>query len=106
MTDAQALSTFLTVESFMLAVLSLTATIAAPGRRRVSALPVKPTQLAFGVAGVVTVLAVGAVLSWGGIYVGGSWRPVREVILAAILLFAVVAQPVIAGLMAIGLRSR
>lgn len=90
----------------MLAVLSLTATLSTPGRRRVSALPVKPTQLALGVAGVVVVLALGAVLCWGGIYVGGSWRPVREVFIAAILLCAVVAQPVIAVLMAIGVRSR
>lgn len=106
MSDAQALGTFLTVESFMLAVLSMTATLGAPGRSRVSALPLKPSQLANCVAGLVAVVALGAVLSWSGMYVGGSMRPLREAAIAAILFFAIIAQPVIASLMAIGVRSR
>lgn len=90
----------------MLAVLGLTASLSSPGRGRVAALPVKPEQLAFGVAGVVGVLAIGAALSWGGIYVGGSLRPIREVVIAAIMLFAVLAQPVIAAVLALGLKVR
>jgi hypothetical protein len=105
-TDAQALTAFLSVESFMLAVLSLTANLTAPGRTRVSALPVKPIHLASGIAGFVVLLAVGAALSWGGMYVGGSWRPIREASIAAILVIAVIAQPCIAVLMVMGMRSR
>lgn len=106
MSDAEALGTLLAVESFMLAVLSLTATLSAPGRKRVSALPVRAEQLALGVAGVVVTLGLGASLAWGGLYFGGAWRPLREAAIAAILLIAILAQPVVAVLMAIGVRSR
>lgn len=106
MTDAQALATLLTVESFLLAVMSLTATLTAPGRSRVSALPIGGVPLAFGLAGTIGFLAVGAVMCWGGMYVGGAWRPPREGFIAVALLVAVVAQPVVAVLMALGVRTR
>lgn len=106
MTDAQALSTLLTVESFMLAVISLTATFSAPGRARLSGLPVSGVQLALGLAGTISFLAIGAVLCWAGMYVGGTWRPLREVIVAITLLVAIIVQPVVAFLMALGVRTR
>lgn len=106
MTDAQALSTLLTVESFMLAVLGLIANLAAPGRTRVANLPIRPSQLALMVASGVGVLALGAVLCWAGIYVGGSWLPIREIIIASVLLTAVLFQPALAVLMALGMTSR
>lgn len=106
MSDSQVLSTFLTVESFMLAVLGLIATLAAPGRKRVPALPVKPHRLVLGVAILISMFASGALLAWAGLYVGGAWRPLRESAIAVILLVAVFAQPIVAVIVALGVRPR
>jgi hypothetical protein len=106
MTDTEALSTLLTGESFMLAVVSLTASLGAPGRSRVSALPVPPFKLALAAAGAVGLFALGAILAWSGMYVGGSFRPAREACIAVIILLAVLFQPVFALIVAFGVRTR
>src|SRR5689334_18440999 len=106
MNDAQALSTFLTLESFMLAVLSLTANLVAPGRARVAALPVSGFKLALSAAIAVGVLALGALCAWAGMYVGGSLRPLCEVAVAVVLLLAVLFQPLFAVALALGVRVR
>lgn len=106
MTDEQALSTLLTIESFMLAVVSLTATFVAPGRAAVAALPVKGFVLAMAAAVAVGVLGLGAVFAWAGIYTGGSLRPWREVVVAVVLLLAVLFQPVFAVMLALGVRKK
>nr|WP_131721754.1 hypothetical protein [Mycolicibacterium komanii]CRL77951.1 hypothetical protein CPGR_04973 [Mycolicibacterium komanii] len=106
MTDAQALSTLLTIEAFMLAVVSLTASLFAPGRDRVPDLPMSGYALAMSAAIGVCILALGATFAWVGMYAGGSLRPWREVVVAVVLLLAVLAQPVFAVLTARGVRSK
>ncbi|WP_459954624.1 hypothetical protein [Mycobacterium avium] len=106
MTDAEALTTLLTVEAFLIAVLTLTATLVAPGQSRVPALPVSGFKLAMSAAIAVCVVAVGAVCAWAGMYVGGSLRPAREVAVAAILLLAVLFHPIFAVVLALGVRSK
>jgi hypothetical protein len=106
MTDAEALSTLLTVESFMLAVVSLITSLSQPERPLIPALPLSPLKLAFAVAGSVCLLAAGSVLAWSGMYVGGSLRPLREVCTAVIILLAVLLQPIFAFIIALGVRTR
>ena len=90
----------------MLAVVSLTATLGAPGRSRVPDLVVSPFALAMSAAVAIGFLGVGAVLCWSGMYVGGSWRPLRDVGVASALLVAILFQPVFAVMVALGLRSK
>jgi hypothetical protein len=106
MLDAQALSTLLTIESFMLAVVSLIASLAAPGRSHVADLPVPGHHLAMSAAVGVCVLAGGAAAAWSGMYTGGSLRPWREVVIAVVLLAAALAQPVFAVMTARGVRPK
>lgn len=89
----------------MLAIVNLTASLSGPGRVRVARFDVEPEKLAIGAAIAISLVALGAVAAWSGIYVGGTLRPVREVFIAGALLVAIVAQPVFAFLVARALDS-
>lgn len=103
--DAQALSTCLAVEGFLLATVSLAATLGAPGRRRVAKLPISATAVALGAAGLCCLLGTGALASWLGLYGEGDFLPLRQLWIAVVLLLAVIIQPVLAVLLALGTRS-
>ncbi|MDF2146759.1 hypothetical protein [Knoellia sp. p5-6-4] len=105
LTYVQALPVLLTVEGFLLAVISLAVTLGTPGRRRPAGTPIPPSAIAWCAAGLAIVVAVGALSAWLGMYTGDTWLPFPQLVIAASLLLAVVAQPVIAVLMAMGLRS-
>lgn len=102
---SQALSLLLAVESFTLSTVGLTATLAAPGRRRVARLGLPPLVIGGIASGVVLVAAVGAATAWCSIYVGGSPRPVPEIVIASCVAVAVVAQPALAIAITLGLRT-
>lgn len=104
--DAQALSTMLTVEGFLLATVSLAATLGTPGRRRPAAMPIKPASLALGAAGVSALVGSAGIAAWFGLYGQGEILPFRQWWIAAIALVALVAQPVVAVVLALGTRSK
>jgi hypothetical protein len=104
--DTQALSTLLTLSSFLLAVLSAIAALSTPGRNRLAKLDVTPVRLAYLVTGLVATVSLGAGSAWSGIYIGGGeLLPIREVLIAAVLLAAILSQPILALLVARGLRT-
>lgn len=96
----------LTVEGFLLATVSLAATLATPGRRRQPAMPVKPSELAIAAAVVSVFVGSAGIAAWLGLYSEGEPLPFRQWWIAAIALVALVAQPIIAFLLALGTRSK
>lgn len=105
LTDAQSLTTILTIEGFLLATVSLALALATPGRRRPISLPVAPSHVALGAAVLSVLVGAAGVGAWIGIYGFGELLPPRQVWIAVTLLVAVVFQPVIAFLLALGARS-
>ncbi|NIZ91563.1 hypothetical protein [Kineococcus rubinsiae] len=101
----QALAALLAAESFLLATVSLTVTLATPGRRRPARLPLGAFPFAMTAAIVVAVAAVGAGTAWAVIFGGETFRPLPEVIIATCLLVAILAQPLLALGLALALRS-
>lgn len=69
---------------------------------------VRPATLAFVAAGVLAAVGAGAVLAWTDLFLGTNWPAGWNGRLGAIsLLLAIVAQPVVAVLIAIGIsRNR
>lgn len=104
--DVQALTTFLSVEGFLLATVSLAVTLGAPGRRRPAALPVPATFIALGAAWLSVLVGTGGVAAWMGLYGQGSLLPLQQLWIAVVMLAAVLAQPVIAILLALGSRVK
>lgn len=104
--DVQALTTFLSVEGFLLATVSLAVTLGAPGRRRPAALPVPATTIALSAAGLSVFVGTGGVAAWLGLYGQGSFLPFQQLWIAVVMLTAVLAQPVIAVLLALGTRVK
>jgi uncharacterized membrane protein len=65
---------------------------------------VSPAALAFIAAGLIAIVAAAAVLAWTDLFVGSSWPSGWNGRLEAIaLLFAIVAQPLVALLIAVGI---
>lgn len=107
LTDAQALSTLLVVEGFLLAAISLAITLDAPNQVRPRSFRViKPTHIVRGAACVLVVLAIGAVSAWCQIFTGGEFEGFTRAVIAGALLLAVVVQPVIAVLLAFGSKTQ
>lgn len=105
-TDAQALTALLSAEGFLLATVSLAVTLGTPGRKGVPNLPFRPPTIAMTAGCLSALLAVGGLLAWLGLYGQGSLLPPRELAIAAILLLAVVGQPVLAVILAMGARMK
>lgn len=105
LSDAQALTTFLTVEGFLLATVSLSVSLGAPGLRRQAPLPVPASHLAMGAAYLSILVGFAGVAAWVGIYGEGVILPPRQLSIAIVLLGAVIAQPAIAFLLALGTRK-
>lgn len=102
--DAQALSTFLTVEGFLLATVSLAVTLGAPRKGRVAKMLVPASVIALSAASLSILVGVAAAASWVGLFGEGTLLPLRQLVVAVVLLLALVAQPVIAVLLALGAR--
>lgn len=90
------LATLLTCESLLFGSLAATVSMSASstlGRRS----PISPRVLAFAAAGVVTILAAGALLAWVAVFVDGAW-PEGFASGAAVLCLAIgiVVQPLTA----------
>jgi hypothetical protein len=97
------MTTLLTTESLLFAALSvgLSLAAAAPFGRAVA---VRPGVLALAAAAVLTFVGVAAVLAWCDLFLGAHWPKGSDGQIEAIaLLCAIIAQPVFAGVLAIGI---
>lgn len=104
--DVQALTTFLSIEGFLLATVSLAVTLGAPGRRRPAALPLPAHHIAYGAAGLSVFVGTGGVAAWLGLYGQGTLLPLQQLWIAIVILVAVLAQPVLAVLLSMGSRAK
>jgi hypothetical protein len=104
-TVANALATLLTTESLLFAAFGVAANFATVGGRRVRRMPVSGEVLGGAAVLVLAVVAFGAGTAWVKIF---SPFPTAfyGVVIAIALLLAIVAQPVIAALLALGLRTQ
>jgi hypothetical protein len=105
-TAANALATLLTTESLLFAALGLAATFSAVGGRRLRKLPVSGGALGGSAVLVLAIVAVGAVAAWSKIFLCPFPRAMGDIVIAVALLLAIVAQPAIAVLLALGLRTQ
>jgi hypothetical protein len=96
------LSLLLTTESLLFAALTVSLSLAATstfGSRTV----VSPVALGFVAAAVLAVIGIAAVLAWTDLFALGSWPAGWNVrVEATALLVAILAQPVIAFVIAVG----
>lgn len=105
-TPEEALGTLLTAEGLLLAALSIVLALAAPSGRRVLDLPVRATTVASLAVGLLVVMAFGATLAWGKIYWSSFPADFPGRIIAIVILVAVLAQPVLAWIIAQGAKPR
>ncbi len=100
----EVLGLLLGVEGFLFAAISLSVTLAAPNQpaRRYEWL--KPDRLLIGAASALTLIGLGALIAWGGLYLGGHWNGWASFGEGAALMLAVVAQPAFAFLLAMSAR--
>jgi hypothetical protein len=104
-TLANALATLLTTESLLFAALALAANLSTPGGRSIRNLPVPGEALGAAAVAVLVLVAVGAVTAWGKIFLSDLPGSADEIVICVALLVAIVAQPVLAILLALGLRT-
>jgi hypothetical protein len=96
-------SALLTMEGLLFAGLTVSVTLsaAAPFGRQIA---IRPAVLAFGAALLVGVVALAAVLAWTDLFLGANWpHGLNGRIEAVALLLAIVAPPIIALALAIGI---
>jgi len=101
-----AITALLAFQGFLLASVSLSASLGAPGQKRMRKWLLPPIAIAFTSVGLMLILAVAATASWGSVYVGGSLRGPAEVCVAAALIIVIWVQPIIAALLSLGLRVK
>jgi hypothetical protein len=100
---ANTLSSLLTTEGLLFAALSISVSLAASSTFGPKTI-VAPSMLAFIAAGVLTVVASAAVLAWTDIFAGSSWPAGWNARLEALaLLFAILVQPLVALVIAVGI---
>ena len=102
-TRAGLLSALLTTEGLLFAALSISVSLSGASTFGPKAV-VRPVILAFIAAGVLATVAVAGVLAWTDLFLGDHWPASANVRLEVIaLLFAIVAQPLIALILAVGI---
>ena len=105
-TPDDALSTLLTTESLLFAVFGLVVSLTSSiGRARKWIL--RPTVIGDIVVALIALVAFGAAVAWHDSYVAGGFpRDGSQRIMALTVVAAVVAQPILAFLLTVGLRIR
>lgn len=98
--DGQALTALLATEGFLLAAVALSINLASPGQPRARRQIVSFSVLTKWAAIALAAAAVGASSAWIGLFVGGEYEGLRRAIVAGGLGCAIVAQPIIALLLA------
>jgi hypothetical protein len=99
------LSLLLGVEGFMFAAISLAVTLNAPDQRRQPKHPkLRPEKLLLGAVVALALVSCGALAGWAALFLGGSYRGFAVALQAGGLLVGILAQPVIALLLALAAR--
>lgn len=101
-----ALTTLLTMEGLLFAALGLAATFSSVGGRRLRKLPVSVEVLGAAAISVLTMVAIGALTAWSKIFLRTFPYEWHDIVIAFTLLVAILAQPLIAVLLGLGLRTR
>ena len=105
LSNGDLLTLLLSVEGFMFAAITLAVTLNAPDPKRQRKYPkLKVEALLLGAVGTLSFVGVGALSAWSLIFTGGAYRGHAEAVGALALLLGVVAQPVIALLLALAAR--
>lgn len=100
-----ALGMLLSVEGFLFAAIALSATLAEPNKDLPPRHPrLKPELILMGAAWSLVAIGLGAGVAWSGVYVGGSYQGFMRLLEGTFILIAVVAQPVLAFLLAMSAR--
>jgi hypothetical protein len=98
-----ALILLVTVESLLFAALAVSVTLAGPSE--LGGPPfVRGSKLAWSITGVLTIVSIGALMCWLELYAGSRWPcGFRAALTALAILIGVVAQPLLAALIARGI---
>lgn len=104
-TDANALSTLLTIEGLLFAALSAALGLSNPGSR-IRDLPIPAHALGYLAATFLSLVAFGALMAWWSIFAVDWPCSFRGASIAGTIAFAIVGQPVLAWIVARGLRER
>jgi hypothetical protein len=105
LTHGDTLTLLLGVEGFMFAAITLAVTLNAPDQRRQPRHPkLRPEELLLGAVAALALVGCGALVSWGALFVGGSYRGLAVALEAGGLLVGILAQPVTALLLALAAR--
>ncbi len=105
LTFSGALTALLTTESLLFAALNLAASLSTPGGRRIRRLPLPGRVIGGGAVGALILVAVGALAAWAELFLCDFPTALSGILIAVALLVAIVAQPVLAVLLALGLRT-
>lgn len=101
------LSQLLGVEGFLFAAISLAVTLSTPNQVRRPQYPrLKPEKLLLWAVAVLAIVGLGALVAWGGLYLGDDWVGIPTFVEGAALLIAVVAQPIVALLLTLAARQK
>lgn len=104
-TYTSALASLLTTEGLLFAALALAVNLSVPGGRRVRRLPVPGPVLGGVAVAVLGVVALGAAAAWGRIFLCDFPSDPSGILIAVALIVAIVAQPVLAIVLGLGLRT-
>jgi hypothetical protein len=105
LSPVDALTTLLTTESLLLAVVGLAVTLGAPGGRRVPRLPVRATYLAGAAVVVLAAVGAGAGFAWAELFLPTFPQGSGDRVIACTLLLAIASEPILAALLALGMRA-
>jgi hypothetical protein len=102
-TKGNMLSALLTTEGLLFAALSISVSLSGSSTFGPKTI-IPPTALAFVAAGILSVVAIAAGFAWVDLFAGDKWPAGSDARVEALaLLFAIVAQPVIALVIALGI---
>jgi hypothetical protein len=101
-----ALTTLLTTESLLLVVVGFAITFAAPGQNRVPNLPISAKCLATIAVFVLAAVGAGAGIAWSELFLPKFPSDPSNQVIACSLLLAIAAEPILAALLALGMRAK
>lgn len=105
LSPTDALVLLVTIETLLFAALGIVLTLNET-RGRVPDLPLRPRQLGFAATGVVTAVALGALVAWANLFTSPWPHNFTRGAEAAATLVGIVVQPLASWVIAMGLKSK
>lgn len=106
LTSTSALSMMLTTESLLFAAFSVASGLADRSGRRVRRFAVRPEILGAGAVVMLVIVAAGAAAAWTDVFLSDFPSDPSQVVVAVALAVAILAQPLLAVLLGLSLRTR